>query len=103
MRKQRLFILSFSLFFLCILNTPSYADVERYIAVPLGGGSSVFILDTREGHAWTWTHSGQGQVGIGGVNPHFTYQGNVRHNMKPKSIHNQNSQPVIQPSQPERY
>ena len=79
----------------------SYADVERYIAVPLGGGASVFVLDTREGHAWTWTHSGQGQVGAGGVNPHFTYQGNVRNNMRPpKSPANQT---VIQPAQPDRF
>ena len=34
------------------------ADVERYRPVPLGGGL-VFILDTREGHAWTWQQSPQ--------------------------------------------
>lgn len=90
-----------SLLIVLVCSTPSFADVERYLAVPLGGGSSVFILDTREGHVWTWTNAGQGQVGAGGVNPHFTYQGNVRNNMKASK--NSSKQPIIQPVQPDRF
>lgn len=57
------------------------ADVERYRPVPLGGGL-VFILDTREGHAWTWQQSLPGNVSSSGESSRIIYQGNVRKNMK---------------------
>lgn len=64
-----------------LLPQPACADVERYRPVPLGGGL-VFILDTREGHAWTWQSSIVGGVSASGETPRITYQGNVRKNMK---------------------
>lgn len=70
---------------------PACADVERYRPVPLGGGL-VFILDTREGHAWTWQSSIPGGVSASGETPRITYQGNVRKNMRP-------SQGTVSPSQ----
>lgn len=60
---------------------PACADVERYRPIPLGGGL-VFILDTREGHAWTWQSSIAGGVSAGGETPRIIYQGNVRKNMR---------------------
>lgn len=80
------FSLRTGLLCLCVLLVPvvSHADGnERYKAIPLASGGYVFILDTKEGHAWTWNSAGQGQVSPSGVNPHFTYQGNVRKNMNP--------------------
>ena len=77
------------------------ADVERYLAVPMGAGGYVFILDTREGHAWIWNNAGQGQVSKSGENPRFVYQGNVRNNMKPPKP--PVGQPAVTPSQPDRF
>lgn len=57
------------------------ADVERYRPIPLGGGL-VFILDTREGHAWIWQQTPPGTVSSSGESSRITYQGNVRKNMK---------------------
>lgn len=61
---------------------PVCADVERYRPIPLGGGL-VFILDTREGHAWTWQMTPSGNVSSSGESSRIIYQGNVRKNMKP--------------------
>jgi len=61
----------------------TFAENERYKAIPMASGGFVFILDTREGHAWTWTNAGTGQVSKTGENPRFTYQGNVKKNMHP--------------------
>lgn len=62
------------------------AEAGRYQAVPLEsegsarGGSRVFIIDTQDGHAWTW--SGNELVGSGGnerrYGPAFVYHGRVR-------------------------
>lgn len=62
------------------------ADTGRYQAVPLDGegpgrgGSRVLILDTQEGHVWTW--SGNELIGDGGSGRRygsaFIYQGKVR-------------------------
>ena len=48
--------------------------VERYQAVVIQEGSSprVFILDTREGHMWTWTET------IRGTDQELRYEGRVR-------------------------
>lgn len=71
------------------------SDNERYKAIPMASGGYVFIIDTREGHAWTWNNAGQGQVSPSGVNPHIVYQGNVRKNMSPpKTV------PISPPSKP---
>lgn len=66
----------------------SRADVERYRPVPLGSGL-VFILDTREGHAWTWQSGTPGNASASGENPRIVYQGNIRKNMKPPQGHPQ--------------
>lgn len=62
------------------------AETGRYQAVPLEsegsarGGSRVFIIDTQDGHVWTW--SGNELVGGGGnerrYGPAFVYHGKVR-------------------------
>lgn len=62
------------------------AEAGRYQAVPLEGegnargGSRVFIIDTQDGHVWTW--SGNELVGSGGnerrYGPAFVYHGKVR-------------------------
>lgn len=78
----------------CALWGPAVSHAsenERYKALPIANGGYVFILDTREGHAWTWTSAGQGQVSPSGVNPHFVYQGNVRKNMAPGKAHTPSS------------
>lgn len=78
---------------------PACADVERYRPVPLGGGL-VFILDTREGHAWTWQQSPPGNVSSSGESSRIIYQGNVRKNMKqPQKIKGSFHQTDISSSQ----
>lgn len=62
------------------------AETGRYQAVPLEsegnarGGSRVFIMDTQDGHVWTW--SGNELVAGGGnerrYGPAFVYHGKVR-------------------------
>ena len=62
------------------------ADAGRYQAVPLEsegnarGGSRVFIIDTQDGHVWTW--SGNELVAGAGnerrYGPAFVYHGKVR-------------------------
>lgn len=89
---------------LAFTATPAHADNERYKAIPMGAGGYVFILDTRDGHAWTWQSGGQGKVGSDGTNPHIQYQGNVRNNMKsPKGQAKASAVPVPPSGQPERY
>jgi len=76
---------------LMITSQDALAQNERYKAIPMASGGFVFILDTKEGHAWTWNNAAQGQVSQNGENPRITYQGNVRMNMKPPKV------PVISP------
>lgn len=67
----------------CGANSVSFAsENERYKAIPMASGGYVFIIDTKEGHAWTWSSGGTGGASSNGVNPHIVYQGNVRQNMK---------------------
>lgn len=59
------------------------SDNERYKAVPLGNnGASVLILDTRDGHLWTWLNSGSLSPDGKGGPPRIVYQGNIRQHMK---------------------
>ena len=70
-----------------VFITVAYAaEMGRYQAVPLEsegnarGGNRVFIIDTQEGHVWTW--SGNELVSSGGnerrYGPAFIYHGKVR-------------------------
>lgn len=78
------------------------SDNERYKAIPMASGGYVFIIDTREGHAWTWNSAGQGQASPSGSNPRIVYQGNVRTNMSPpKKLPAEPSVPSS--PQPERF
>ncbi len=61
----------------------AHAENERYKAFPMSPGGYVFILDTKEGHAWVWSNTGREQVSPSGKNPRIVYQGNVRKNMTP--------------------
>jgi hypothetical protein len=58
---------------------------ERYRAYPFGAG--FLILDTREGHLWTWGGTG-GNVTKNGENDNLSYQGAVRKNMTPAASRN---------------
>ena len=71
---------------------------DRYKAIPVAGGGYVFIIDTREGHMWTWNSAAQGQASPSGANPKVVYQGNVRQNMKPPEA-GLNQQPPAQSGQ----
>lgn len=72
--------------FASMTNPVIAADVGRYQAVPMDGdgpgrGSGrVLIIDTQEGHVWTW--SGNELLGDGGSGRRygsaFVYQGKVR-------------------------
>lgn len=79
----RLSMIAYSLIMSCFfLASPSFAeDYERYKAVPLGIGG-IFIIDTKEGHTWTW--SNKGGTTVEGKSLSLEYQGNVRSNMKSK-------------------
>lgn len=80
---MRLIVSTFSLIIACLLLPfPSFADdYERYQAVPFGNGG-IFIIDTKEGHTWTW--SNRGGHAVDGKSLSLEYQGNVRSNMKLK-------------------
>lgn len=66
-----------------LLPSLSFAnDYERYKAVPLGGSGGIFIIDTKEGHTWTW--SNRAGHTADGESLSLDYQGNVRSNMKLK-------------------
>jgi len=84
MMKTRLFLIT--LLFASMANLGVAAEVGRYQAVPMDGdgpgrGSGrVLIIDTQEGHVWTW--SGNELLGDGGSGRRygsaFVYQGKVR-------------------------
>ena len=80
---MRLIMITCSLLIACLLFPySSFADEnERYKAVPLGSGG-IFIIDSKEGHTWTW--SNKGGHNIDGKNSSLVYQGSVRSNMKLK-------------------
>ena len=63
-----------ALFFVMLSAATVAGAVERYQAVVIQEGSSprVFILDTREGHMWTWTET------IRGTDQELRYEGRVR-------------------------
>lgn len=76
---------------LCLLSAVfsgalSAADTGRYQAVPLNGegparvGSRVLIIDTQEGHVWTWSGNELITDGSSGrrFGSAFIYQGKVR-------------------------
>lgn len=73
-----------------IFTPLSAADTGRYQAVSLDGegpgrsDSRVLIIDTQEGHVWTW--SGNELIGDGGIGRRygsaFIYQGKVRPGIK---------------------
>lgn len=58
------------------------SENERYRAIPTAPNGFVLIIDTKEGHLWTWNNNGVGETDAMGVNPRIRYQGNVRKNMK---------------------
>lgn len=71
---------------LAFISAADAGEAGRYQAVPLEGeghargGSRVFIIDTQDGHVWTW--SGNELVGTGGserrYGPAFIYHGKLR-------------------------
>ena len=61
----------------------SASENERYKAIPASPGGPILIIDTKEGHLWTWNNSGVEETDAAGVNPRIRYQGNVRKNMNP--------------------
>lgn len=72
---MRIFCL-FTCIFLFWESVAQASENERYKAIPLGGGASVFIIDTREGHIWTWVNEGR-SAAPSGSNNQIRYQGNV--------------------------
>jgi len=78
-----------SLYF--IAGTAQAADTGRYQAIAMDGdspartGNRVLIIDTQDGHVWTWggnelmPDSGSGRH----YGPAFIYQGKVRPGSKP--------------------
>jgi len=65
-----------------LIATPTIAadsGIGRYTAILIGGqegrSSVVFILDTKEGHVWTW---GLAVVSMKKVVERITYKGRVR-------------------------
>ena len=72
----------------------SASENERYKAIPASPGGPILIIDTKEGHLWTWNNSGVEETDAAGVNPRIRYQGNVRKNMSPpkKSTFNASKQ-----------
>ena len=83
---KKLFSLSVALCGAVFTPGVSAADVGRYQAVPLEGegpvrgGSRVLIIDSQEGHVWTW--SGNELLGDSASGRRygsaFIYQGRVR-------------------------
>lgn len=82
--KTPIFLIS--LLFASMANPVIAADVGRYQAVPMDGdgpgrgNGRVLIIDTQEGHVWTW--SGNELLGDGDTGRRygsaFVYQGKVR-------------------------
>lgn len=73
---------------ICVLLMagPLPAEEGRYQAVSFGRedstGFSVFILDTKEGHCWTWTKSLFGDKSTGSIR----YEGRIKPGEKPGEI-----------------
>ena len=76
---------------LLTLSTGALAEDGRYEALPLAGteggkgGARAFILDTRDGHVWTWSENelitapdGRRRYGAS-----FIYQGKLRPGIQP--------------------
>lgn len=71
---------------LCFISVANAGETGRYQAVPLEsdgntrGSHRVFIIDTQDGHVWTW--SGNELVSSGGnerrYGPAFVYHGKIR-------------------------
>lgn len=79
--KTRLILIGF----VCslLLSGPAMAsENERYRAIRTSPSGPVLILDTKEGHLWTWNNVGIEETDATGANPRIRYQGNVRKNMK---------------------
>jgi hypothetical protein len=79
---MRLIVTGLLILLALLIATPTIAGesgIGRYQAILIGGkeGSSscVFILDTKEGHIWTW---GLAVVSIEKVSERITYKGRVR-------------------------
>lgn len=64
-------------------GSASASENERYKAIPASPGGPILIIDTKEGHLWTWNNNGVEETDAAGVNPRIRYQGNVRKNMNP--------------------
>ena len=58
----------------CAIGGPAAAGDSRYRAEVIQGGSTpqVFLLDTRDGHFWTWTQT------IRGSDQELRYEGKLR-------------------------
>ena len=63
-----------------LVGGQAFAENERYKAIPMYGGG-IFIIDTREGHTWTWSNSA-GKVSKDGKSERLKYQGNVIKNIR---------------------
>ena len=78
-----------------LVSAAEASENERYKAIPASPGGPILIIDTKEGHLWTWNNSGVEETDTAGVNPRIRYQGNVRKNMispkKPASVSPQNA------------
>ena len=96
--RQGLAALGYAGMLFWALATPAFAqDHQRYQAITLPGGDhggqstglspKVLILDTRDGHFWTWAENEtvyqDGQPRIGTV---LIYQGRVRPGERPGEI-----------------
>jgi len=79
---MRIISTSLVILFVLLIATPAIAadsGIGRYSAILIGGqegrNSVVFILDTKEGHVWTW---GLAVVSMKKVVERITYKGRVR-------------------------
>ncbi len=80
--KRWLSLVGLGAFFL-FTSTAVASENERYQAIPTSPSGPILIVDTQEGHLWTWNNNGTEETNTAGVNPRIRYQGNVRQNMKP--------------------
>ena len=79
---MRIIFTGLVIMFALLIATPTIAadpGIGRYQAILIGGqkgrSSAVFILDTKEGHLWTW---GLAVVSMKKVVERITYKGRVR-------------------------
>ena len=79
---MRIIFSSLAIVVILLIATPTLATdsgIGRYTALLIGGqegrSSVVFILDTKEGHVWTW---GLAVVSMKKVVERITYKGRVR-------------------------